>query len=107
MESQMERQNCWEVMKCGRQKGGENVKILGACIAALPNEYEGLNNGKHGGRFCWVLTGTFCKGEVQGTYAKKLKRCLDCEFFKQVTEEEGRFFILTPKDAIDYSKRVV
>lgn len=36
----MERNNCWEVMKCGRQQGGENVSKLGICIAVLPNEYD-------------------------------------------------------------------
>ncbi len=101
----MERENCWEVMKCGRQTGGENVHDLGECIAALSSQYDGLNKGKHGGRFCWVITGTLCKGEKQGTYAKKLKSCLDCKFLKQVNEEEGRFFILTPTNAKEHLKR--
>jgi len=104
---QLERKNCWEVMQCGRQPGGENVHDLGVCIAALPGQYDGINKGQHGGRFCWVITGTLCKGEVQGTYGKKIKSCLDCRFFKQVVEEEGRFFILTPSDAKDNFKRVV
>ena len=96
---QMERLNCWEVMGCGRQSGGEKVKELGVCPATLPGKYDGVNEGKHGGRFCWVMVGTLCGGEVQGTYAKKVKDCLNCKFFKQVDEEEGRFLILTPTDA--------
>jgi hypothetical protein len=94
----LQRKNCWEVKHCGRQPGGENVNNLGVCIAALPCQYEGINTGQHGGRFCWVLAGTLCKGELQGTYAKKIKDCLECQFLKQVEEEEGRFFILTPRD---------
>jgi len=101
----MERKNCWEIKRCGRESGGDNVKVLGVCPASLPSEYDGINKGQKGGRFCWVIAGTFCKGEVQGTYAKKLKNCLICEFLKQVNEEEGRDFILTPRDAKDKSKR--
>lgn len=94
----MERRNCWEVKKCGRQPGGENAEKLGVCPAALPNEYfDGVNKGKHCGRFCWAVAGTLCEGKTQGTYAKKLMDCLGCEFLKQVNEDEGRNFILTPK----------
>ena len=95
----MQRKNCWEVKKCGREPGGENVKTLGVCPAALPNEYDGVNKGKHAGRFCWAVAGTFCEGEVQGTYATKLMDCLGCEFLKQVNENEGRYFTLTPQKA--------
>jgi hypothetical protein len=103
----LEHRNCWEVMHCGRQPGGIKVIESGVCIAALPNEFEGINYGEHGGRYCWVITGTLCDGTVQGTYAKKLKSCLTCTFLNQIQEEEGRFFILTPRDAKDNSKRRV
>jgi hypothetical protein len=103
----MERRNCWEVMNCGRQTGGENVNNLGGCSAALSNEYDSVNRGSHGGRFCWVISGTGFKGEGSCTYARKIKSCLNCKFLKQVNEEEGRFFILTPTDAKDTSRRVV
>jgi hypothetical protein len=101
----MEHQNCWEVMNCGRQPGGQNAHELGECAAALPNAYTGVNHGQEAGRFCWVVSGTLCKGAVQGTYARKLKDCLDCRFQKQVIEEEGRFFLLTPSDAKSYLDR--
>ena len=92
----MKRKNCWEVKRCGREPGGENSKKLGVCPAALPNEYDGVNKGKNAGRFCWAVTGTLCEGEIQGVYAKKLINCLRCKFLKQVNEDEGRNFILTP-----------
>ncbi len=95
----MGRRNCWEVMKCGREPGGENVDGLGICPAAVAEEYEGVNKGKAGGRLCWVVSGTLCKGEMQGTFAKKVRDCLHCKFFRLVEEEEGRFFVLTPKRA--------
>jgi hypothetical protein len=96
----MKRINCWEAMKCGRQPGGENAEQLGICSAALPNEeFEGVNKGEHCGRFCWAIAGTLCGGNVQGTFAKKLLACLECEFLKQVNDDEGRYFILTPEEA--------
>jgi hypothetical protein len=96
----MKRRNCWEVKKCGRSPEGENVEKLGLCSAAIPNEYEGVNDGKHGGRFCWAIAGTFCGGEAQGTYSKKILDCLHCEVLKQVQKDEGMNFILTPQKAI-------
>jgi len=100
----MKRKNCWEVMKCGRQSGGENAEKLGVCIATLPSEYDGVNSGERSGRFCWAVAGTFCNGELQGTFAEKLRNCINCEFFKQVNEDEGRNFVLTAGDAKDKSK---
>ncbi|MFA5848753.1 MAG: hypothetical protein WC833_02630 [Bacteroidales bacterium] len=86
--------NCWEYFECGREPGGVNIEELGVCPATNSDDFKGVNNGKCGGRFCWVVAGTFCKGEVQGTHAKKLKDCIDCPFLKYVNEEEGREFIL-------------
>ncbi len=90
----MARKNCWEVMKCGRQPGGQKVEEFGVCPATIPGEYDGKNGGKHGGRYCWAIVGTLCHGEIQGTFAMKINNCLYCKFLKQVNEEEGRFFIL-------------
>jgi len=96
----MVRRNCWEAMKCGGQPAGEDAEELGACPAALPNEhFDGVNKGKHCGRFCWAVAGTLCGGKVQGNHAKKFMDCLRCEFLKQVNEDEGRNFILTPIEA--------
>lgn len=90
----MKRKNCWEVMKCGREPNGKNEK-LGVCPASVPGEYDGMNNGKHGGRFCWNLAGSFCKGVMQGSIARKLKNCQECGFYMLVNKEEGETFILT------------
>ena len=90
--------NCWEVKKCERQPGGNKVKELGVCPSAVPGEYDGVNNGTNGGRFCWRIAGTFCGGEPQGTAAQKTFNCLNCEFLKQVIAEEGPNFILSPAE---------
>lgn len=85
-------------MKCGRQPGGEKVGKFGVCPAAEPSEFDGINKGTYGGRFCWAIAGTFCGGEIQGTFAQKLMNCLDCEFLKQVNINEERNFVLSPKN---------
>ncbi len=76
----MERQNCWEYMKCGRQPGGDKADVLGVCPAADDRSYDGINCGKNAGRFCWAVAGTFCGGKVQGTFADKRQSWLSCGF---------------------------
>ncbi len=90
--------NCWEFMKCGREPGGEKTDELGICPAAVDTSLDGKNNGKDGGRYCWKVAGTFCKGDVQGTVAMKIFDCIDCEFFKKVMDEEGDNFIFSLPD---------
>ncbi|MBI4710030.1 MAG: hypothetical protein HY759_02855 [Nitrospirae bacterium] len=63
--------NCWEIRKCGREKGGVNEHILGVCPAYPDN-----------GHSCWIVAGTFCLGEIQGTFAQKETTCLTCEVYK-------------------------
>lgn len=94
----MKRKNCWEVMKCGREPNGKNEN-LGICQAAQLNEFNGVNNGQYGGRFCWNIAGSFCKGAIKGTIAQKIQNCLECAFLNVVREEEREDFILTQEDA--------
>jgi methyl-accepting chemotaxis protein len=59
----MARQNCWEILKCGRQD---------AC-PAYPNH----------GRDCFAVTATLFRGEKQGSYAEKIQKCRDtCDVYK-------------------------
>ena len=85
----MTKKNCWEVMRCGRGPGGENVKEHGVCPAATEELLEGVHDGRKAGRACWVVAGTFCEGEVQGTFAHKYRSCSYCPFYRQVRQEEG------------------
>lgn len=85
----MDKINCWEYKKCGREPGGENVDKLGVCIAAKEHAVNGIHGGKNGGRACWAIAGTLCEDEVQGTFARKFQDCIRCDFFKKVMEEEG------------------
>lgn len=81
--------NCWEFNECGREPGGESADELGLCPAASDASFNGINCGKNGGRLCWAVAGTFCEGEVQGTFAEKRQSCTECDFFKLVRSEEG------------------
>ncbi|HAJ57524.1 MAG TPA: hypothetical protein DCL35_07135 [Candidatus Omnitrophica bacterium] len=90
----MVKKNCWEIMLCGREPGGAHVGELGLCPAAKPfSYYDGKNEGKSGGRYCWRIAGTLCGGKTQGTYADKIKDCKKCEFYVMVREQEGEYFI--------------
>jgi hypothetical protein len=82
------KRNCWEIKKCGREPGGSHVYDLGVCPATTIEKLNGLHSGKNGGRACWFVVGTFCMGDIQGTYAKKYKSCIYCDFYKTVKEEE-------------------
>jgi len=63
--------NCWEYMKCGRERGGTRAHELGIC-PAYPLR----------GRSCARVGGTLCGGKVQGTFASKLKDCRECPYYK-------------------------
>ena len=88
-----EKLNCWEMKKCGREPGGNNIELLGLCPAALEKRLDGVHGGKHAGRACWMIAGTFCQGQIQGMFAKKIRTCKDCDFYQRVRIKEGTDFI--------------
>jgi hypothetical protein len=71
--------NCWEIINCGREKGGDKVGRLGECVAS--------KNGM--GHSCWAVAGTLCGGEIQGTFASKLGLCNACEVFQLYNRTHG------------------
>jgi phosphoserine phosphatase RsbU/P len=84
--------NCWELKRCGREPGGAKVGELGVCPAASEALFDGFFHGRNSGRACWVVAGTFCKGEIQGIFAQKYRDCRKCDFFRLVQKEEGPTF---------------
>jgi len=80
--------NCWEFKKCGREPGGARVDEYGVCPAAVEQDADGINSGTCGGRICWAVSGTFCRGKVQGIFAAKITSCAGCDFFNLVDSEE-------------------
>ncbi len=87
--------NCWEYNKCGREPGGDKTGTLGVCPAATEIRLDGTHEGKNAGRACWIVAGTLCKGEVQGTFAKKFEACEKCEFYLKVRDEEFPKFVFS------------
>jgi len=85
----MARMNCWEFKKCERQPGGAKVAELGVCPVATATQAHGLNGGHNGGRACWVISETLCGGKVQGTFAAKMTKCMQCDFYVSVKDEQG------------------
>ena len=76
-------------MKCGRHPGGDKVDKLGLCPAAIDPIYDGFNQGDSAGRACWIVSGTFCDGKIQGSFADKQDSCKNCAFYKKIHAEEG------------------
>ncbi|MHB1390225.1 MAG: diguanylate cyclase [Thermoleophilia bacterium] len=37
---------------------------------------------------CWLVAGTFCRGEVQGRFAQKLGSCAKCEVYLEAVEND-------------------
>lgn len=75
-------------MKCGREYGGRKGKKSGVCRAFTEIRVNGLHGGKNGGRVCWVVTGTKCKGNSN----LKIQDCLECVFYMKVKDEEKTHF---------------
>jgi hypothetical protein len=91
----MKKVNCWEFKGCGREPGGMHIQEYGVCPATQEKKLDGIHGGINAGRSCWVMAGTLCKGEVQGTFAQKYKNCEICDFYKHVKQEEFPQFVLS------------
>ena len=84
--------NCWEFTNCGREPGGHSVSSLGECPASKFELANGFLGGNNGGRGCTYIAGTFCGGQIQGTYYEKEKNCQQCDFYKSLRSEFGSEF---------------
>ena len=85
------KEKCWEVKRCGREKGGSRVEELGECPAARDRSLDGKNGGENGGRYCWRVA------EPRGNkliphWCDEERNCLVCEFFRKVKRDEGEEF---------------
>jgi len=85
----MNKQNCWEATRCGREPSGSKSGEQGICPASEARAVDGLNNGKNGGRACWAIPGTLCGGEVWRYETQKWGECRRCSFFWKVHREAG------------------
>lgn len=99
----MDKKNCWEILNCGREVDGSHVAEFGVCPAYTLQKANGIHSGMNGGRCCWAISGTFCGGKVQGSFASKLSGCMSCNFYKQVTDSEDN--ILSAKRIIEMTSK--
>jgi hypothetical protein len=90
--------NCWEYMQCGHEPGSTHTDELGTCPASTDVKHDGTNGGTNSGRYCWAIAGTFCRGEVQDNFARKLSDCTRCPFYCEVERQEERRFVLYMRD---------
>ncbi len=80
--------NCWEFKGCGREPGGVRASELGICPTTIELTLDGAHGGRNAGRACWVVAGTFCDSLLQGTFARKIDSCEQCDFFILVKSED-------------------
>ena len=71
---------CWKIMKCGREKFGAKVGERGECPASA----LGLVH------YCWTAEGPLCDGESQGVYEVKIGKCMRCEVYRRYNPMSGR-----------------
>ena len=61
----------------------------------MESRLDGVHGGTNAGRACWIVAGTLCGGEVQGTFARKYASCDKCDFYRTVMEESFPGFIFS------------
>ncbi len=89
------KQNCWENKRCGRQPQGHHVFDQGVCPAAIEERLDGVHGGTNAGRARWVIAGTMCGGQVQGSFGSKYRNCEQCDFYQMARQEERGTFKLS------------
>ena len=93
----MAKLNCWDCKNCGRNPGGVNVDERGVCPASIETKADRLNNGINGGRACWAIKNILCDEVIQKVFAVRLAKCLKCDFFQLVSDEEADWSYLDTK----------
>lgn len=85
----MSKVNCWEFIKCGREKNGIKAKAVGICPVATESSAHGLNGGENGGRMCWVVSDVCCNSKIQCSDGRLKDTCFSCDFLNKVINDEG------------------
>ncbi len=65
----------------------------GICPVTIENRLIAVHGGMFAGRACWVIAGTFCGGEIQGSFTRKQENCMACDFYELVRKEEAPHFL--------------
>ena len=91
----MGKNNCWSFKRCGREPAAD-VREMGICPASVERKLHDIHEGHCAGRACWIVAGTFCGQQEQGTFAQKYHNCVMCGFYQMVKEEERLRFKMSP-----------
>ena len=83
--------NCWEFQKCGREPGGKNIDKYGVCFVPVSIEYNGINDAKNEGRFCWSLRESACENIMRKCRVNEIKECRRCTFYIFIQESDPLF----------------
>ncbi|MCI5208356.1 MAG: hypothetical protein D3910_06085 [Candidatus Electrothrix sp. ATG2] len=77
--------NCWEFKECGREPGGKNIFLYGVCTVAVASRFDGIHDGKNGGRCCWIVA--YTENEGAGVPCSGgFDECRGCDFYKMVMQ---------------------
>lgn len=102
----MRKQNCWEFMGCRKNVSGFTSDEFGVCPAVTCKTLNGVHGGMNGGRVCWMVTGTMCGNKIQGSYQYKAENCIECDFFHQIKNEEGKKYV-QPETLLLLAKTII
>ena len=70
---------CWIAKECGK------------------NECPAYGNPDHR---CWMISGTFCRDEIQGSFHEKTEACRKCNFYQAMQEQKAVFTIGIVVDSV-------
>ena len=70
---------CWEDKQCGKPD----------CPAYGSPDHR-----------CWLVSGTFCRDEIQGDFHEKIKACRQCTFYQTMHEQKSMFVMGIIVDAV-------
>jgi chemotaxis signal transduction protein len=74
---------CWEVKNCNKKD----------CPAYENKDLR-----------CWIISGTFCRDEIQGSYHEKIEACRKCEFYRSTNDRSA---VLTMGVVVDSVSEVL
>ena len=74
---------CWDIKKCGKEK----------CPAYGSKELR-----------CWMISGTFCRDEIQGSFHEKIEACRQCDFYQDTYSRKA---VLTMGIVVDAVSEVL
>lgn len=80
--------NCWEFTNCGREPGGVLAESEGVCPVSTALQFDGINDGRAGGRICWHLHHANHLPE-SCRHLPLLTTCYECAFYRRVMFEES------------------